>query len=58
MRRAIATPELAGAVVVVRRSLVPSLLAALEASDAVVVDVEEVGDEAAKAISDALTLSC
>jgi len=46
VRRAIATPDLAGAVVVVRRPLVPSLLAALEASDAVVIDVEDAGEGA------------
>jgi len=46
VRRAIATPDLAGAVVVVRRPLVPSLLAALEASDAVVIDVEYAGEGA------------
>jgi nucleoside-triphosphatase THEP1 len=46
VRRAIATPDLVGAVVVVRRPLVPSLLAALEASDAVVIDVEDEGEAA------------
>lgn len=46
VRRAIATPDLAGAVVVVRRPLVPSLLAALEASDAVVIDLEDAAEGA------------
>jgi len=53
VRAVLAMPGLAGAVVVVRRHLVPSLLAALEAEDAVVVDVEEDGD-AAEAIVAAL----
>ena len=38
--------DLAGAVVVVRRPLVPSLLAALEASDAVVIDLEDAAEGA------------
>jgi len=50
VRRAIATPDLVGAAVVVRRPLVPSLLAALEASDAVVIDVEDAGEDAVDAI--------
>ena len=57
VRRAIATPDLAGAVVVVRRPLVPSLLAALEASDAVVIDVEGVGDSAVDDILSELNIS-
>ena len=47
---------LAAAVVVVRRSLVPSLLASLDATDAVVVDVEDHGETAAEAILSALAL--
>ena len=54
VQRAVNTPGIAGAVVVVRRPLVPALLAALEASDAVVVDVEEVGGGSVEAIIDAL----
>jgi nucleoside-triphosphatase THEP1 len=50
VRKAISTPGLSGAVVVVRRHLVPSLLAALEASDAVVIDVEDAADGALDAI--------
>ena len=46
VQRAVKTPGIAGAVVVVRRPLVPALLAALEASDAVVIDVEGRGDGA------------
>jgi len=57
VRRAIATPNLAGAVVVVRRPLVPSLLAALEASDAVVIDVESEGEEAVRSIEAALQIN-
>jgi nucleoside-triphosphatase THEP1 len=54
VRRALAVPGLAGAVLVVRRSLVPALLAALSATDAVVIDVEEHGGNAAEAILEAL----
>jgi hypothetical protein len=49
-------PDVAGAVVVVRRTLVPSLLAVLAATDAVVIDVEEHGDSAADEIFAALSL--
>ena len=48
---------LRGAVVVVRRALVPSLLAALDATDAVVIDVEDHGERSAEAIVDSLGLS-
>ena len=41
VRRALARPGLIGAVLVVRRALVPSLLAAIDASDAKVFDLEE-----------------
>jgi nucleoside-triphosphatase THEP1 len=41
VRRALATPGLEGAVLAVRRSLIPELLAALELADAVVVEVNE-----------------
>ena len=46
-----------GAVIVVRRALVPSLLAELAASDALVIDVEELGGRSVNAIVDALKMS-
>ena len=54
VRQALATRDLAGLVVVVRRSLVPSLIAALDAEDAVVVDVGENRGGAAEVIAEAL----
>jgi nucleoside-triphosphatase len=54
--KAMQVPGLAAAVVVVRRSLVPSLLASLEATDAVVIDVEEQGESASEDIFSALEL--
>lgn len=54
--KAMQVPDLAGAVVVVRRSLVPSFLAALKATDAVVIDVEALGSTAAEKILEALAL--
>ena len=54
VRRALESPGLAGVVIVVRRPLVPALLAALEATDAVVVDVEDHADRAREAIVKAL----
>ena len=57
VRRALAMPDLRAAVVVVRRHLVPALLAELEASDAVVVDVETAGDRCVPAIIDALAIT-
>jgi nucleoside-triphosphatase THEP1 len=54
--KAMTVPGLAAAVIVVRRSLVPSLLATLEATDAVVLDMEDFGDSAPDAILDALAL--
>jgi nucleoside-triphosphatase THEP1 len=54
--KAVRADGLTAAVVVVRRSLVPSLLASLEATDAVVVDVGDHGDCAAEAILKALAL--
>jgi len=54
VRKALAVAHLGGAMIVVRRSLVPSLLAELDASDAVVVDVEVLGEGAVEAILDAL----
>ena len=43
LRRAMATPGLAAVVLVVRRHLIPSLLAALSRPDALVVDLDEGG---------------
>jgi nucleoside-triphosphatase THEP1 len=57
VRKALGTPGIVGFVVVVRRSLIPSFLAALDVSDAVIVDVGEMGEGAADAIVDALVLS-
>jgi nucleoside-triphosphatase THEP1 len=54
VKEALRRPDLGGFVVVVRRSLVPSLLAALEATDATIVDVEHHGARSAAAILDAL----
>jgi nucleoside-triphosphatase THEP1 len=54
VRRALAVPGLAAAVLVVRRQLVPSLLDALAAEDAVVIDVEEQGERSTAAIVDAI----
>lgn len=54
VRQALAQPELAGVVIVVRRALVPSLLADLGASDAQVVDIGYVGEGAVDSIVDAL----
>ena len=56
VRRAMAAPDLQGAVVVVRRALVPSLLVELDASDAVVIDVEELAEGSVEAIIAALGL--
>lgn len=58
VRSALAIPGLIGAIVVVRRHLVPTLLAEVGASDAVVVDVEAEGDNAVQAILDALDVRC
>jgi nucleoside-triphosphatase THEP1 len=54
VRRALAVPDLLGAAIVVRRALVPSLLAELDASDAVVIDVEDLGERSVEAIINAL----
>jgi nucleoside-triphosphatase THEP1/energy-coupling factor transporter transmembrane protein EcfT len=56
VRTALAVPGLLGAVIVVRRTLVPSLLAELDASDAVVIDVESVGDRCVESILTALAI--
>jgi len=53
VRQALAMPDLLGALIVVRRALVPSLLAELDASDAVVIDVEDHGGRSVEAIIDA-----
>jgi nucleoside-triphosphatase THEP1 len=45
VRDALATPGLRGAIIVVRRALVPSLLGELDASDAVVCDVAHTGGD-------------
>jgi nucleoside-triphosphatase len=50
VRKALAAPGLRGAIIVVRRALVPSLLEELDASDAVVIDVELVGDDVVESI--------
>ena len=54
VRKALAVADLGGAMIVVRRSLVPSLLAELDASDAVVIDVEDLGERSVEAIVNAL----
>jgi nucleoside-triphosphatase THEP1/energy-coupling factor transporter transmembrane protein EcfT len=54
VRRALAVPGLLGAIIVVRRNLVPALLAELEASDATVIDVEDHGAGSIDAIIGAL----
>jgi nucleoside-triphosphatase THEP1/energy-coupling factor transporter transmembrane protein EcfT len=54
VRDAMTVDGLRGAVVVVRRHLVPALLAEVEASDATVVDIEEHGEGSVEAIIDAL----
>ncbi|MCU0303812.1 MAG: DUF2478 domain-containing protein [Thermoanaerobaculales bacterium] len=51
VERAVRTGDLAGMVVVVRRTLVPTLVEALDAADAVVVDLElETGDPVAAVV--------
>jgi nucleoside-triphosphatase THEP1/energy-coupling factor transporter transmembrane protein EcfT len=57
VRKALSIPGIVGFVVVVRRSLIPSFLAALDASDAVIVDVGEVGEGAGAVIVEALGLN-
>jgi nucleoside-triphosphatase THEP1 len=57
VRRALVTPDLLGAVIVVRRHLVPALLAELDASDAVVIDVETEGEGSVDAVLSALGVS-
>jgi nucleoside-triphosphatase THEP1 len=52
--RALETTELAGLVVVVRRTLVPALVEALDAGDVVIVDLEEVDDDPVKKIVEAV----
>jgi nucleoside-triphosphatase THEP1/energy-coupling factor transporter transmembrane protein EcfT len=53
VREALGVPDLAAILVVVRRTLVPSLLAALEASDAIVIDVGDRSDDTVSAIVEA-----
>ena len=57
VRKALAVADLGGAMIVVRRSLVPSLLAELDATDAVVIDVGEFGERSVDTIVDALGIS-
>ncbi len=57
VQRALAVADLLGAVIVVRRALVPSLLAELAASDAVVIDVEDQANRSVDVIFDALGIS-
>jgi len=52
--RALTNVDLAGLVVVVRRTLVPALIEALDARDVVVVDLEEVDDDPVKVIVEAV----
>jgi nucleoside-triphosphatase THEP1 len=54
VRRALTVPDLLGAVIVVRRTLVPSLLGELDASDAIIIDVEDRGERSVDAIVHAL----
>ncbi|PWB77736.1 MAG: hypothetical protein C3F15_02740 [Holophagae bacterium] len=54
LRRAIATPGLSAVVLVVRRQLVPSLLAALVTTDVTIVDLEEAPETAVDRIAGAL----
>jgi nucleoside-triphosphatase THEP1 len=56
VRSALAVPDLQGAVLVVRRALVPSLLAELEALDAVVVDIESEGQNSVDSILRAIEI--
>ncbi len=56
VRTALASTELLGAVIVVRRSLVPTLLADLEASDAVVIDIEDHDEDVVNLMVEALRL--
>ena len=56
VRDALAVPGFLVVIIVVRRTLVPSLLADLEASDAVVIDVEENGDRTTEGILEKLDL--
>jgi nucleoside-triphosphatase THEP1 len=56
VRSALASPDLRGAVVVVRRTLVPTLLDTLDLTDAVIVDVATQDHDAADRIVHALAL--
>jgi len=57
VERALNNTDLAGLVVVVRRPLVPALVEALDAADVVIVDLEEVDDEAIATVMGALETS-
>jgi nucleoside-triphosphatase THEP1 len=54
LRRAIATPGLSAVVLVVRRQLVPSLLAALVTTDVTIIDVEQDPGTAANRVMSAV----
>lgn len=56
VERALAVPDVLAAVLVVRRSLVPSLVATLDATDVVIIDVEQHPDDVHVAILEALAL--
>ena len=56
VREALQQPGLLGTVFVVRKALVPSMLAAVDASDAVVVHIEDHGADVAKTLFEALQL--
>jgi nucleoside-triphosphatase THEP1 len=56
VRDALAIPDLRGAVIVVRRTLVPTLVGTLDLTDAVILDVAGAGENAAEMLRDALAL--
>jgi nucleoside-triphosphatase THEP1/energy-coupling factor transporter transmembrane protein EcfT len=56
VRKALLLPEIRAAIIVVRRTLVPAFLAELEASDAIVVDLETEGENAVQTVLDALAI--
>jgi hypothetical protein len=56
VRNALLVPEIRAAIIVVRRALVPALLAELEASDALVIDVEAEGENAVQTVLGALAI--
>jgi nucleoside-triphosphatase len=56
VRKVLLEPGIRAAITVVRRALVPALLAELEASDALVVDIETEGENAVQTVLDALEI--